>query len=108
MLSDLFLGLLRLLVEFLNGMIELGGAIGRAIVAGAILVVIFWGISIATAPITSRIEQTKWWHKKFGYRHSFWEVAIPAMLLLCFAAAVLTVVWGFATGRLPATPPLEL
>jgi hypothetical protein len=49
----------------------------------------------------NRIEQTEWWRRRFGYRYGFWEVAIPTIIALGFAAMVLTVIWGFATGRLP-------
>jgi hypothetical protein len=102
MLSDVFGELLRLVAEFLQGIIEAGEMIARAIVGGTILIVVFWGISTAMAPLTGRVERTSWWRTRFGYRYGFWEVAIPTMMGLCFAAMVLTVIWGFATGRLPA------
>jgi hypothetical protein len=94
--------MLRSVTEFLNELMEAGATIGRAFVGCVITIGIFWAISIATAPLTGRIEQSKWWLARFGYRHSFWGIAIPTMLGLCFAALVLLVMWGYATGRLPA------
>jgi hypothetical protein len=56
----------------------------------------------ATAPVGNRIERTGWWRRRFGYRYGVWDVAIPTVMAIGFAAMLLTVMWGFATGRLPA------
>jgi hypothetical protein len=94
-----------MLHHLLNELHHLWDDIGYGIVGLFIMLGIFWVMSLiadATAPLTKRIERTKWWYSRFGFRRGFWEVAFPTMLGLGFAAMVLTVVWGFATGRLPA------
>jgi hypothetical protein len=50
-MSDLLWGLLRLLVEVLNWLVAAGEAIGRTIVIGAILIVIFGASRLRPHPL---------------------------------------------------------
>jgi hypothetical protein len=66
------------------------GIIGAFMMLG-----IFWVMSLiadATAPLTGRVERTKWWYSRFAW--GFWEVAFLTMLAsgALFAASI-----GFQT-----------
>jgi len=72
-------------------------AFGPAILGG-----IVWSVRTVTRPAVLRIERTKWWVDHFGYRHFFWDVAIPSLMAAAFIAMVATVIYGYAVGILPA------
>jgi hypothetical protein len=72
-------------------------AFGFAILGG-----IMWSIRTVTRPAVLRIERTRWWVDRFGYRHSFWNVAIPSLMAVTFIVMVATVIYGYAVGILPA------